>query len=978
MSLKESSSAKSSGKETSKTTTTDKDAVLNDAVVSNSSTTNIASSPLSLVLHSLAIMALLQILYRMATEAYQIRLYAIREYGRVIHEFDPYFNYRATEYLWAHGWKNFSQWFDYKVWYPLGRPVGTTIYPGMQVTTCLIKQYILKDWSINDICVFVPTWFGVLATLSVAWLTWNCVSGNEFTSIFQNVPLVRDVHTLVVVPMVRLVLNLLLRVTGSDWGLAPLPRNNNATPILTCLACAVAAASIMSIVPAHLLRSVGGGYDNESVAMTAMVVTFACWTQSLKGYSHLWLNAFWGIITGLAYFNMVAAWGGYVFVLNLIGLHAGALVLLGRYSRKLYITYTCFYIVGTALAIQVPVVGWTPLKSLEQMGPLVGFLGLQLIELSEVLIRQKQKQQPQQRRLTNLQIWNIRLTVFLSAGAVAAAIVMLLLPTGYFGPISSRVRGLFVKHTKTGNPLVDSVAEHQAASPEAYFQYLHNVVYLAPVGFAMVALFFVSDSSSFLLVYGAAAYYFSHRMVRLILLTAPIASTLGGIVLGRAFAWMFRSLAGEPLDLQNLMGAGPTSSTTTSTDGATATSETGKKSKKSNGKTGGKKKTESSSSVAPVVPPKSDPLWVKAVRLILSAYAVYSFLPHAKTFWDLSHQMMEQISHPSIIQQGRMQDGTFVRIDDYREAYWWLRDNTPEDSRVMAWWDYGYQITGISERTTIADGNTWNHEHIAFLGRTLTAPEKEAHRIARHLADYVLVWAGGGGDDLAKSPHLRRIANSVYRGLCSEPTCREFGFHADRTPTPSMEESLLYKLVMNRIQPDVTLDSNRFKEVYRSKYGKVRIYKVLSVSQESKDWVADPKNRVCDSPGSWMCRGQYPPALEKILKEKKDFKQLEDFNRKGIEDDEEYQRQYLENLMNPGGHAAAASPRSQKRKAKAKPEKLSKEDIEIINDEWEDNEKTTLLWQLISQGHIEQLKELISQVPAAAHIRTVTIRRNQS
>jgi dolichyl-diphosphooligosaccharide---protein glycosyltransferase len=95
----------------------------------------------------------------------------------------------------------------------------------------------------------------------------------------------------------------------------------------------------------------------------------------------------------------------------------------------------------------------------------------------------------------------------------------------------------------------------------------------------------------------------------------------------------------------------------------------------------------------------------------------------------------------------------------------------------MAWWDYGYQITGISNRTTIADGNTWNHEHIALLGRTLTSPEKDAHRVVRHLADYVLVWSGGGGDDLAKSPHLRRIANSVFRGLCKEPTCRDFGFY---------------------------------------------------------------------------------------------------------------------------------------------------------------------------------------------------------
>ena len=31
-------------------------------------------------------------------------------------------------------------------------------------------------------------------------------------------------------------------------------------------------------------------------------------------------------------------------------------------------------------------------------------------------------------------------------------------------------------------------------------------------------------------------------------------------------------------------------------------------------------------------------------------------------------------------------------------------------------WDYGYQISGVANRTTIADGNTWNHEHIALLG----------------------------------------------------------------------------------------------------------------------------------------------------------------------------------------------------------------------------------------------------------------------
>eukprot|EP00984_Skeletonema_dohrnii_P028605 scaffold18659_cov96-Skeletonema_dohrnii-CCMP3373.AAC.1 len=59
---------------------------------------------------------------------------AIQEYGPVIHEFDPYFNWRATQYLYENGYKKFFTWFDHKVWYPLGRPVGTTIYPGMQFT----------------------------------------------------------------------------------------------------------------------------------------------------------------------------------------------------------------------------------------------------------------------------------------------------------------------------------------------------------------------------------------------------------------------------------------------------------------------------------------------------------------------------------------------------------------------------------------------------------------------------------------------------------------------------------------------------------------------------------------------------------------------------------------------------------------------------------------------------------------------------
>merc|ERR1719375_3008824 len=98
-----------------------------------------------------------------------------------------------------------------------------------------------------------------------------------------------------------------------------------------------------------------------------------------------------------------------------------------------------------------------------------------------------------------------------------------------------------------------------------------------------------------------------------------------------------------------------------------------------------------------------------------------------------------------------------------------------------------------------------------------------------------------------------------------------------------MSRSLLYRLHGHGQVPGVRVDKKLFKEVFTSQYNKVRIFKVVGVSQESKDWIADPANRVCDAPGSWYCVGQYPPGLEKLIAQRRSFSQLEDFNKKGSE-----------------------------------------------------------------------------------------------
>jgi len=194
-----------------------------------------------------------------------------------------------------------------------------------------------------------------------------------------------------------------------------------------------------------------------------------------------------------------------------------------------------------------------------------------------------------------------------------------------------------------------------------------------------------------------------------------------------------------------------------------------------------------------------------------------------------------------------------------------------------------------------------------------------------------------------------------------------------------MERSLLYRLHGHEIKSGVEADPSKWEEVFRSKYGRVRIYKILNVDKESKEWVGDKANRVCDVPDSWFCPGQYPPGLSDILSRKMDFAQLEDFNRDT--DDEEYQKQYFENLNNP--QKAAAEARQLERELKRKETgnfegsesstrsaSRSKKGVDEIYNTWEDTEDTTLMWTLISNNQVDDLRMWLEEDPTIAFIRS--------
>jgi len=59
-----------------------------------------------------------------------------------------------------------------------------------------------------------------------------------------------------------------------------------------------------------------------------------------------------------------------------------------------------------------------------------------------------------------------------------------------------------------------------------------------------------------------------------------------------------------------------------------------------------------------------------------------------------------------------------VSTNDWTEAMKWVKENTPKDAVFASWWDYGYWISTLGERTTLSDNATlidWQIRKIAAM-----------------------------------------------------------------------------------------------------------------------------------------------------------------------------------------------------------------------------------------------------------------------
>ncbi|CAI7600071.1 hypothetical protein N7527_002652 [Penicillium freii] len=688
------------------------------------------------------------ILCTIAAAAVSSRLFSVIRFESIIHEFDPWFNFRATKYLVENGFYSFWDWFDDRTWHPLGRVTGGTLYPGLMVTSGVI-YHILRlltiPVDIRNICVMLAPGFSGLTALAMYLLT-------------------------------------------SEMSDSP--------------SAGLLAAAFMGITPGYISRSVAGSYDNEAIAIFLLVFTFYLWIKAVKNGSIMW-----GALTALFYGYMVSAWGGYVFITNLIPLHVFVLLCMGRYSTRIYISYTTWYALGTLGSMQIPFVGFLPIRNSDHMSALGVFGLIQLVAFAE-FIRAYLPGKQFQKLLTSM----VLLTFGLGFGGL-----ILLSVSGVIAPWSGRFYSLWdTGYAKIHIPIIASVSEHQPTAWPAFFFDLNFLIWLFPAGVFM-CFQKLKDEHVFVVIYSVLASYFAGVMVRLMLTLTPIVCVAAALALSCI--------------LDNFLVA----STPSTEPKAKPTTED--------------KSLRSTRN--PVVGIYS---WFSK-SVVVASVTLYLLLFVAHCTWVTSNAY----SSPSVVLASKLPDGSQFIIDDYREAYYWLRQNTPDNAKIMSWWDYGYQIGGMADRPTLVDNNTWNNTHIATVGKAMSSREEVSYPILRqHDVDYVLVVFGGllgySGDDLNKFLWMVRIAEGIWPDEVKERdyfTARG-EYRVDEEATPAMKNSLMYKMsyhnyqslfpagqAMDRVRgtklPKESPQLNTLEEAFTSENWIVRLYKVKDLDNLGRD-----------------------------------------------------------------------------------------------------------------------------------------------
>jgi len=234
------------------------------------------------------------------------------QWGTYYTAYDPLFQYRATEYIVENGFSSWFTWHDDLSWYPMGRNVPNSAYPGVPFSAAfvyhLVNLFGLRV-SVHDVGLFFPILMACLTCIAAYYL------GKELNG----------------------------KATG------------------------YCAAFFMAISPAFIGRTHMGFFDTENIGIFGMVATSLLFLRSINWDNNLGHRVMYAIAAGLSFGYVFASWGAARYILGLITLFMVVTLVRGKYETRHLMSYAFTIGVGYLIAALVPRLGLRYLMSVENL-----------------------------------------------------------------------------------------------------------------------------------------------------------------------------------------------------------------------------------------------------------------------------------------------------------------------------------------------------------------------------------------------------------------------------------------------------------------------------------------------------------------------------------------------------------------------------------------------------------------------------------
>jgi dolichyl-diphosphooligosaccharide--protein glycosyltransferase len=527
-----------------------------------------------------------------------LRLLPLR-WGFFISEFDPYQQYRMAEYIVNNGFKAWFSWHDNMTWYPWGRDIPTTNYPGVAFTAALLYMFLQSlgvSITLYQLCVIFPVIMGVATCLAIYLL-------------------------------------------GREWSKGA----------------ALFSALLLAFSTSHITRTSLGFFDDETIGIFTMLLAFMFYLKASSSLRSVRGSIIYALLTGLSLGYMGMGWGAFRYPASLIALFSLLLILVKRYSTRLLIVYSITYSVFFLVALQIPKLGY---GFFIEWSTLALFLIWLLLVGCEAFSRVKSTR-------------GKYLVALTFAGCLAIGIIILW-SQGLIAPLAGKFAAIVNPLTRLEMPLVESVAEHRPGTWSAFFYEFGALIILGVLGF-FFSLQKLRNNDLFLILFGLSSIYFAGSFVRLTIILAPALTLLSSIAVVE--------LAKPSLDILRERVIFP------------------------------KKKIKFESRVT-----REFGIAILLIILLVIMPTLYYASNSAYAPTTIATSSIPVA--PSGEQASKYQD--------WLQALIWMKDNLPGNAVVFSWWDYGYWITAIADKRSMADNGTLNFTQIALIARTFLSNETEA------------------------------------------------------------------------------------------------------------------------------------------------------------------------------------------------------------------------------------------------------------